>query len=490
MTTRIYFLNFTWLAVVLGIFYQSNLILSVEMSLFILSIFFIIGIFSIKFSPFSVLSRLGILVYSMPFMHGFEYLNFDFYIRHRWVWGLTPNLYNMNPEIVSRLLMVGAIGLVSLVSGMLLAKQLRTTHFMKASEPKFIESPKATLNLKWMIAFLLLSVLFSWIFAPQDTILEAYYTRAGKSIASGINFNAAWLVSYVMIAAAYLDAMAESSPFKKRIKSMLVLGASLIIIIFLQYLRGKRDCAGLIAALLGLFLLDRTSGSTPLKGLFQGKIRFAKLVVVACLSFSAVASMQMVGYLRSKSVGRDVVQAASEGAENLTFITGTWSAALETPLSVIGDFYFGIMNLHWGSTYRDYLLSLPPGIVAHFLGIQRPIESSQGPAFEMRYGLGGTHILVVPLMNFGIVGVIGFMMLFGFFLGRIESKVNSDERFSFRLFYASILIVIPFWFWYGDMYLIRSIMACFAVLLLYRFLTRDRSKSFILTSLLPKKTLA
>ena len=93
------------------------------------------------------------------------------------------------------------------------------------------------------------------------------------------------------------------------------------------------------------------------------------------------------------------------------------------------------------------------------LGIQRPLESDRGPNWWfIGISAGGIHIVLVPYRNFGMAGAFGVLALIGWFVGWVEIR-NDTRRFWGRFLYGALGVVSFFWFWYGDMYLIRVLMS-------------------------------
>jgi hypothetical protein len=99
----------------------------------------------------------------------------------------------------------------------------------------------------------------------------------------------------------------------------------------------------------------------------------------------------------------------------------------------------------------------------------------------MRYGLGGTHLMVVPFMNFRTPGVFLIMMVYGALVASAELR---SRKMTVRtlLWYSMFFVTGPFWVWYGEMSLVRGIMAFYVVWIVYRTLpkrdttlTRDHS---------------
>ena len=96
-----------------------------------------------------------------------------------------------------------------------------------------------------------------------------------------------------------------------------------------------------------------------------------------------------------------ISQGSSEGT--ITFyklFRGTWTGVMLTPLSVAGDYVKGVLDFKWGKDYLNLLLSIPPGFVAEFFGYVRPLSNLQGPAYEVSFGPGGVHLIVVKFKNF------------------------------------------------------------------------------------------
>ena len=147
------------------------------------------------------------------------------------------------------------------------------------------------------------------------------------------------------------------------------------------------------------------------------------------------------------------------GADIIRFnniITGTWIGVLLTPLSVAGDYINGSLSIKHGQTYLDLLLSIMPGFLADWMGYSRPIDSLRGPAWEMRYGLGGTHAVVVPFMNFSMGGVFIIVALWSFAFAKIERYSIKRLTVSNLALLGIIAMVIPHGLWYGEKYIINA----------------------------------
>jgi len=152
-----------------------------------------------------------------------------------------------------------------------------------------------------------------------------------------------------------------------------------------------------------------------------------------------------------------------------TLQENTWSSILLTNLAQSAQFRSHTAHYLYGETYADYVKSLPPGIVTRALGIERPIEPSRGPNWWF-FGIsaGGIHAVVIPFRNFGMPGAFFVLMLYGWFIAWIEIR-NDPRVFWARLLYGATCVGSFFWFWYGDMTMIRALMSAAVVGPLYRW---------------------
>jgi len=140
------------------------------------------------------------------------------------------------------------------------------------------------------------------------------------------------------------------------------------------------------------------------------------------------------------------------------FRANTWSGVLANNVGSAALFDVGGFEYIWGETYKQYLLSLPPGPISRFIGYERPLETYQGPSWWFPgIGVGGMHPAVIPFHNFGVFGVFFILAIWGFFIRLVDAGYNIS--FWPRFWYACLITNSFGWFWYGDMYLIRGLMA-------------------------------
>jgi hypothetical protein len=425
-------------------------------------------------SPVSFLPRVSMLMYIMPFLHLWGYLIWDDFV-------FLPSAilslgYQLDRHIVSQLGLIGLIGAIGLTCGLLLAN-VGHTGPRPAPHPAFARS----LGMLPFVLIVLVSLLFSWLDAPIQTILtEQYVEVASDTRFAEISFAGGALFAYVLMVILAIDMMKEPRRGLRLAKLWLIGLAFAVTLVWFQLLRGNRDILGLILGLLSLSLYAVTPqfshwalARSYSRGNPAWAIRKRLMILVVSLALTYV-SFQVLGQWRSnaalgESLGQDTQEVLRDSRR---LSTGTWTAALLTPLSTVGDLELGFMRLRYGRTYMDIFLSLPPGPVARAIGYVRPFDVQEtNLAWQMTYGAGGTHAVVSPLLNFSAPGVLVILALVGYLMGRVEKSVSSgSDR---NLFFQTTLIVgSAHFFWYGEIYWIRGVMAAVAIWWVYQALLR------------------
>jgi len=412
------------------------------------------------------LSIYFIVLYSLPFIHGFEYIGFDFDNpeKPRAMWGLLTNAYTFSEPIINRTFMLAWIGLLAMGCGVMLVN----VSSRQKSSPKesSLETYQAQTIAKFMV-FLGLAFLLSWLNTPKDSIFLHSYGSPSKS-PNQFNFNASWMLSYILLVALFIDQEFMKNSVKNLLlKRVSLFGAVLYIVIFHQFGRGDRECITLLAAFAILFVVKSFQFNSKnqakhalLLRKMTGLLIFTGLLLLTANivgSLRSILSLDLPDHVLSRAINNALAQ----------FYAGTWSAVLLTPLSVAGDFYLGLMDYRLGTTYIDSLFSLIPSPISRMIDYVRPIEGTHGPAWEMRFGIGGTHVLVVPYMNFGSLGVYCILFAQAAVFAWIDNAVRYNNNFSKIFLFGSLIVIGPHWYWYGDMSLVRGVMAYAIAWLLY-----------------------
>jgi hypothetical protein len=265
------------------------------------------------------------------------------------------------------------------------------------------------------------------------------------------------MLSYVILIYAFCDAILDQDIVRKKLKTIILLSAIAYIVIVLQLLRGDRESIPFVFGLVLIYYFWATPFTLRRK-LPKLKIMVGTFVVIVAsviigAARSGLTDVQNIGQLFD-FLGR-LYESDSIGASKL--FHGTWSAVFLTPLSVAGDHIHGLLDLKWGQTYLDLLLSVPPGFLADAVGYMRPIDGNAGPAWEMRYGIGGTHGSVVPFMNFRMAGVLIVTAFWAFIFSGYERKAMKVIRVRSLALLCTIAMVAPHWLWYGEKYVINAL---------------------------------
>jgi hypothetical protein len=336
---------------------------------------------------------------------------------------------------------VGGLGIclgISLNSSKLVSKKLT-----------FVNTNNS-LSLPIWIFWVLIGFYLSKINTPKDTIFASGYMDSTSQI-EGLNFASAWMMSYVILTFVFCDIFFESNRQIKKIKTWILFPILLYIIIFFQFLRGDRECLpwafGLILAYIywGKKNKDGSTVKFPFKKIFTFVLLIFIMAFVVGISRSAVSGMDLYQTFNL------LLEYKKEGLFDISnFFTGTWSGVLLTPLSVAGDHINNLLSINYGKDYLNLLLSVPPGFLSDLFGYTRPIDGLTGPAWQMRYGMGGTHASVVPFLNFRMVGVFLIPFFWSFLINKFERQTINNPNVINLSFLVSFTMAAPHWLWYGE----------------------------------------
>lgn len=490
MRDRIFALAFALTALLLAALYELGARPPVALSLAVGVITVAAVAIRLRTPGFPFLPAYVLVLYSIPFanlvVHAVNPP--EYFLTQDLIWSLAANDYQRMPSIIAAVGLVGATGATALAAGMFFIAAIRKAEPARPMEVRPLPLPGVLLLAAAAIGF-------GWIQAPSTTMFDVAYPGGVSPLQScGIEFNAAVLMAGLLISAAVINLLADRGP-TRTIQAILVAVAIFLVTFWYQFLRGHRETAVIFPALFVLATFEPSLARALRRprawmGVIAGVLTLLLLLQViaavrsdigttttpndeGCPIVNAWAAITG-GVQQSSPVreteedadarrGRDPTEVLTGIPGRINVFGGTWSAALLTPLSVVGDAERGLLAPRMGRTYVDYVLSLPPSFVAQAFGYERPIEATHGPAWQMRFGIGGTHLVVVPFMDFRAPGVAVILFLFGALVALTESAARSRPTWGRLLWYAAALIVAPSWVWYGDLYLARAAMAAVAV---------------------------
>ena len=431
--------------------------------------------------------RLGILmiliwlVYALPFVHIPPYLFFDFSSDPSRLWGMVVNPYMVDQRTITLTAMIGAVGGIGIGLGASFNRGLIQQDIglnQDGSSRKF-HTIAVPIWLVWVVSGVALSALS----APEETVFAAAYTTS-KSAISSANFSSAWMMSYVILSFAFCDALLERATAIKYLKMKVIFAAIITIVVFFQFLRGDRES---VPWIFGLALVNYywAAGLTQKRGF---SIPWLKIGGVAV---GLVFVSMVLGSIRSDLTGASVAAGvaligdlyASDSIGLANALHGTWSATLLTPLSVAGDHVYGLLPIKWGQDYVNLFLSIIPGFLADAIGYIRPIDAGKGPAWEMRYGLGGTHAAVVPFMNFRMLGVFLIPTAWTLVMVKYEKMALKKINAINLSLLLTIALASPHWLWYGEKNGFNAIILWIVLAICYRVsVGMSRSRALLLES--------
>jgi hypothetical protein len=313
------------------------------------------------------------------------------------------------------------------------------------------------------------AIVLSWLVAPQETILAATYTQS-EAVIELASFGSAWMISYVLLTFALCDAILDTNRPRARFKRHLVIGAICIVLVYFQLLRGDRAAIPFVFSVFLVYfywaapITRKEHQRFPWKGIGVGAVVLVMMsMIVGALrhSLTDISDMRALVELLGDLYESEVIGVS-------TLLHGAWSPILLTPLSVAGDHIHGSLPLKWGQDYLNLLLSIPPGFLADAVGYERPVDAFRGPAWEMRYGMGGTHASVVPFMNFRMLGVLLIPALWAYIVARYEKGALKRLSISNLALLGTAALASAHWLWYGDKYGFNALVIWFLLSFFYR----------------------
>jgi len=416
--------------------------------------------------------RLGILiiliwlVFALPFIHIPPYIWFEFSQDQLVLWGLAVNPYMVDKQVIELTAMIGAVGGMGIAFGASLNNnRIQQDQGLTLYGDKRLFS---TMTMPVWLAWVVIGVALTALSAPKETIFTAEYTLSETAL-SGFNFSSAWMMSYVILSFAFCDALLERRPVIKYLKIKIILAAVIMVVVFFQFLRGDRESLPWVFGL-ALVYYYWAAGITQRRGF---TIPWLKIIGVV---FGLVTISMIIGGIRSVLAGLSLADATtliwhlfeSDSISLANALHGTWSAVLLTPLSVSGDHIYGLLPVKWGQDYVNLFLSIIPGFLADSIGYIRPIDAGQGPAWEMRYGLGGTHATVVPFMNFRMLGVFLGPAIWTFIMINYEKMALKKINVVRLSLLVTLSMASPHWLWYGE----KNIFNALVMWLIFAFIYR------------------
>jgi len=408
-----------------------------------------LAFFALHNKNFALLSRLILILYCVTLIASLSLLAGGEAVFWR---KPLSRLLSADPDVVRAMMLIAAVGLCGLTIGMIAGNS-----FISRAKPATRATPELPpLDMAVFAAILLICIGLIAAAAPAQTILTAQYaSEQSPALSASLRFNSAGLIGFIGLALLYIDA-SRTPDATTNLKKILFASASVFALVYFQILRGDRDGFTFVLAIAALYIVGPQIPHLNPARKRDILIRISRLFVPLLL---LVLAGIILGIIRT--------ELTTHGLTALTTERIMPALIYNTPTSVVVTIlgtaaYHANTGVEYliGQSYLDLLLSLPPGLVTNAIGIERPFEAGNNPAWWFA-GLssGGIHMVVLPFLNFGIFGLLPMMAVIGFIFGAIEGAMAHGGGVITRLFYAAAFCTSVKFVWYSEMSLVRSMMA-------------------------------
>jgi hypothetical protein len=438
--------------------------------------------------------RIGLLalwftfLWLLPFVELLNYLSHDFSAPlPPNFWGIANIEYMNNPDAVTTAAAMGAYGVLGILVGTL-----------AFSPPGNIlrEQRQVTRSQSFpFTGFLLLfvsGILIAYISVPPQPIWSVRYTDSTSSFSNALP--SAWLISSAVACLLVSNAIYTESRRPRILRTVLAL-IVVVAIVYFQFSRGSRDVIGLVPAVLLMFFywnrrlpLQRTRATFPwlvlaalgplfIVGQVLGVVRTDIAPNQAHTHNPSDVAGTNFGPFELGSTGRVLNQSWDRvsGTSIDSFVHGTWSAVLLTPLSAAAESQNDLKTNFSGSDYLDLVLSLPPQFFFDYLSLERPVSSSRGPAADLSLTGGGLHASVLAYRELGLLGVFVIGVLWAVILNKIEAAALRRKTPASLFLLGFTFTTITVSVWYGDKIAVTGSILLFIFLGIQTVLTPKRA---------------
>jgi oligosaccharide repeat unit polymerase len=315
-------------------------------------------------------------------------------------------------------------------------------------------------NFSYVVILSLLIITHALSFPSETIFSNTYMNIRSEPGTLGIDRSSGLILSiYLFVLCLWVDC--EKHHYANKIKLYAIILSIFIIVFMIELPRGERTSIGMIIGAFALYITypfkKNVADIRPIGEII--KKRFKKVLVPL---FTIYILFFLLADFRGEIHERDYGMTGISHSLINSYKGGTWVGALLSTLGLADEYVHKNIEYLLGSTYLQYIASLPPSPLAKLFDYKRPLDKidvDPGVWYE-GYTVGGLHPTVVPFKNFGILGVITIFGIFGYMIGKIELL---SEKYTFwsRYIYAATFAGAVHWFWYGDIYIIRVYMVAF-----------------------------
>ena len=422
-----------------------------KLTIFSLFIYAGINVYILLKEKYRLLSVILVITFLISFSVIFEYLFFNDVILLNSRIGIQQ--FNGNYEKLVYLTLIFSIGFLALILGLSSGKKYRI------NENLFTKSFKQdkVFSVTIYIFICLLILVLKYMISPKNFVMNVGYTELRTT---GLDNQIAGLGSLhyflsLMFLPLYLDF--RNAAKKNKLKAWLFYITLIIYLVVFEFLKGERTSIGILVC----FIVLRLYFSENWIKDFSKKIR-----KISMITFFSFIFLFLLGFVREEG---SINERIEKFTYSLGFVhkTGTWMGATYSTIGANNDFLEG-KELLFGETYKLYFESLIPQILLTPFDVKKALNDEKndpGYWYFDTYTQGGLSLLVVPLRNFGVLGVFFVMFFLGKFIKALEISFFKSNKVFVFIIYCSVLSLLLRWVWYGEIYLIRAIMMGYFVFL-------------------------
>jgi len=368
------------------------------------------------------------------------------------------------PEIFDKANHLVAIGMAAILSGWLLAFELRGRR-PQTAESRDLPPIGADGFMPLMLVALPLLVLAF----PTESIFTVGYSGAPRetTVGAAIEINVVKPALIICLLLALLSLLQGPTVLRK----ILWAGAITLVVLVLGFASGNRvEELGCLLGVGWILQNRQPDRKFPKRG-----IVVAVAVALAMLVLGEIRSVLPFQSLDSSfllDATREALQIIPQ-SDTLKMKTSTNGDIAATLCVVIGLVDTGVLEIDHGETFVKYIsMTLP-----RFLNPGRPTEL-QVFLLQLAMTGGGLFILAEPYLAGGSVGVLVVLGLFGFLIGALE-VLYVQRRLSPHAFFLYLILLscAPRWFLYSILSMYKHVLTGMLVLLVGRLASRFNGRS-------------
>jgi hypothetical protein len=362
------------------------------------------------------------------------------------------------PEIFAKANQLVAIGLASMLTGWLLAFELRARGSQTSCTR---EVPPVSAD--GFVPLMLMALPLLVLAFPTESIFTVGYSGAPRetTVGAAVEINVIKPAVIICLLLALLSLLQHATLLRKVFWTSLLA----LVVLVLGFASGNRvEELGCLLGVGWVFQYRQPLRRFPRRGIAIGVVLALAMLLLgeirSVLPFQSLDSTLLI------DATRRAFQIIPQ-SDTLKMKPSTNGDIAATLCVVIGLVDTGVLEFDHGETFLKYIsMTLP-----RFLNPDRPVEL-QVFLLQLAMTGGGLFILAEPYLAGGAVGVLSVMGLFGFLIGALEVRSVRRELTSTGFFlYLMLLSCAPRWFLYSILSMYKHLLTGTLILLAARLVS-------------------